>query len=287
MGVRKTFSNYEELLRDREVDAVIVSLPTHLHLDCARQAAEMKKDLFLEKPIAPNVEEAKEIIAVSRRNGVRVMVGYPFRFRDDFQRLKKQLDAGILGDVEIASATYVSSGPFFHRAEGYPVPVPEWWFNKTLTGGGALVDLGSHIINLLRWYFGEITDMKAHLKYRFNMDFEDGATCLARFKSGTVASITVGWFSQEYLLKLDLYGTVKHSRVANLRRNPLSTAIETMTRGTSEFHRPHFVELQYFVDCLTHDLPPSPSAEDGVKDLEAIMMAYRNRIFLKDREQEQ
>ncbi|MGD0994185.1 MAG: Gfo/Idh/MocA family oxidoreductase [Candidatus Bathyarchaeia archaeon] len=84
---------------------------------------------------------------------------------------------------------------FFHRAvENSPVPVPDWWFNTEYTGGGVLVDLGSHIINLLRWFFGEIVDVKGQFGHRFSMDFEDSAMCLARFDSGSVAVINVGWF---------------------------------------------------------------------------------------------
>ena len=186
MGVKKTYIFYEELLKDPEVDAVVIGLPTHLHLQCTQKAAESNKNIFLEKPIARNVKEAQEIISVAQRNSVKLMIGYPLRFNRSFREVKEKLDNGLLGDVENAHATYISSGPFFHRAEGYsPVPVPEWWFDKNLTGGGVLIDLGSHIINLLRWYFGEITDIKSHLGHRFNMDFEDSAMCLAKFESGT------------------------------------------------------------------------------------------------------
>lgn len=280
-GVKKTYTNYEELLRDPEVDAVIIALPTHLHAQCVMHAAEAKKHIFLEKPIARNVEEAKEIILASRRNSVKLMVGYPLRFKTDFRALKQQVDSGIFGDIEIAHATYVSCGPFFHRAEGYaPVPVPEWWFNKDLTGGGVLIDLGSHMINLLRWYFGDITDIKSQLGHRFNMDLEDSAICLARFESGTRAMITVGWFAQKNQLDVRFFGTVDHANVQQRLQNPLVTAIQMLTTGRSKFFQPHFAELQYFVTCLRKDLPLSPSGEDGLKDLEAISLAYKNQITL-------
>ncbi|MGD0072667.1 MAG: Gfo/Idh/MocA family oxidoreductase [Candidatus Bathyarchaeia archaeon] len=51
------------------------------------------------------------------------------------------------------------------------LPVPDWWFNTVYTGGGVLVDLGSHIINLLRWFFGEIVEIKGQFGHRFSMDF--------------------------------------------------------------------------------------------------------------------
>lgn len=281
-GVKKTFTNYQELLREPEIDAVIIALPTHFHVQCAIDAAEAKKHIFLEKPIARNVDEAKEIISASKRNSVKLMVGYPLRFMTELCTIKKQINNGVFGDIEIAHATYVSSGPFFHRADGYaPVPVPEWWFNKELTGGGVLIDMGSHMINLARWYFGEITDIKSHLGHRFNMDLEDSAICLAKFESNVRAVITLGWFSQKNQLELKLFGTINHATIQQRLQNPLNTAAQMLTTGTSKFFQPHFAELQYFENCLCKDLVPSPSGEDGLKDLEAIMLAYKNQISFK------
>lgn len=281
-GVKKTFNSYNDLLKEPEIDAVIIGLPTHLHLQCAREAAEAGKDIFLEKPMARNVEEAKEIVSVTQRNSVKLMMGYPMRFNKEFGSIKEKMEKGLIGDVENAHATFISSGPFFHRAEGHaPVPVPDWWFNKELTGGGVLVDMGSHMINLLRWYFGEITDVRSHLGYRFNMDFEDSAMCLAKFDSGTVALINVGWFSQGYALKLDFFGSAKNVSAQHSPSNPLVTAVQMLATGTSKFYQAHLDELRYFVDCIINDLLPSSSGQDGLKDMEAISLAYKNQISLK------
>ena len=281
-GVKKTFNSYSELLKDSEVEAVIIGLPTHLHLQCSREAAEAGKDIFLEKPMGRNVEEAKEIILAVQRNSVKLMMGYPMRFNEKFGVVKEKIEKGLIGDVESAHATYISTGPFFHRAEGYaPVPVPDWWFNKELTGGGVLVDMGSHIINLMRWYFGEITDIKGLFGHRFNMDFEDSAMCLAKFDSGTVALINVGWFSQGYTCRLDFFGSVKSESAQHSPQNKLVAGIQMLTTGKMQFYQGHFDELRYFLNCIINDLPPSSSGQDGLKDLEAISLAYKNQISLQ------
>jgi myo-inositol 2-dehydrogenase/D-chiro-inositol 1-dehydrogenase len=281
-GIKKTFTSYEQLLKEPDIDAVIIALPTQLHLQCTKHAAEAGKHIFLEKPIARTSEEAKEIVGVAQKNSVKLMMGYPLRFNKTFRELKTKMESGTLGDIEVAYATFISSGPFFHRADGHsPLPVPEWWFNKELTGGGALVDLGSHIIDLCRWYFGEITSIKSHLGYRFNLDFEDSAICLTKFESGTTAVITAGWFLQGYQLKIELFGTVDHAFAQHRPRNRLLAATQMLTTGKSEFHRPHFDELQYFANCLIKDSSPSPSGQDGLKDLEAISQAYKNQIRLR------
>jgi predicted dehydrogenase len=282
VGVKKTFNSYEQLLKDPEIDAVIIALPTHLHLQCAKRAAEEKKHIFLEKPIARNVQEAQEIVSVAKRNFVKLMIGYPLRFNSAFSSLREKIKNGTLGDVEIARATNISSGPFFHRMQDYaPIPVPEWWFNKKLTGGGVLIDLGSHMINLLRWYFGEISDIKSYLSYRFSLDFEDSATCLAKFESGTLGVISVGWFSQVLNEQVELFGTVQHAKTQHRAPSRIVAGAQMLMTGRSTFFIPHLTELQYFAKCLEDDLSPSPSGEDGLKDLEAIAQAYKNEISLE------
>ncbi|MCW4000983.1 MAG: Gfo/Idh/MocA family oxidoreductase [Candidatus Bathyarchaeota archaeon] len=281
MGVKVTYSDYMELLKNPQLDAVIIALPTHLHLKCARDAAEAKKHVFLEKPIAVTVEDAKEVISCTERNGVKLMLGYPMRFNQHFLKLKADMEEGLIGDVENAHATYICAGPFVTHADGHgPVPVPEWWFNPLSTGGGVMVDLGCHIINLMRMLFGEIVDIQGQFGYRYRMDFEDSAMCLARFESGTLAVINVGWYSQEYTLRLDLLGSVRNVSVAHMPPKSVPAMYQMLTRGISSFNMPHFDELQYFVNCLRSDTAPSPTGLDGLRDIEAIVKAYKNRINL-------
>jgi UDP-N-acetylglucosamine 3-dehydrogenase len=281
-GVKKTYTDYKDMLKDPQIDAVIIALPTHLHARCAIETAEAHKDIFLEKPMARTPEEANAILSAAERNSVKLMIGYPYRFFNRFCEIKEEISSGQLGDIEGVNAAYLGSGPFLHRAEGHiPIPVPDWWFNKRLTGGGALIDLGSHIIDLLRMFFGEITEIKSLLGYRFNMDFEDSAICIAKFSSGTVAQMNVGWYSQEYFFKVDLFGSVKNCSITHAPSSPLSTVVQMLTSGRSKFYQPHFDELQYFVDCLTNDVEPSPSGYDGLRNVEAISSAYKNQIILK------
>ena len=279
MGVKNTFTDYQELLRTPNLDAVIVSLPTYLHADCAQAAAEARKDIFLEKPLARNTDEGKRIVTVVRRNGVKLMIGYDMRYDPPFVALKRKILDGVLGEVLIAYGTLIGSGPFSERAEsGVPSPTPSWWFDSRLTGGGALIDLGCHLINLFRWYFGEICDIKSHFGHRFNMDSEDNAICFARFEAGQLATINVGWFSQENQAKVELYGTAKHAIACHSHQSPIRTAIDLMTRS-SRIRKGYFEEIRHFVHCVEQDLRPITSGEDALKDLEAISEAYKSGIF--------
>ena len=282
MSVKSAFSNYQQLLENPDVDAVIISLPTYLHLSCAQKSAEAGKDIFVEKPLARNVADGKEIISAAKRNGVKLMVGYQFRFSSAFRDLRYKIRTGVLGEVQIAYATNIGSGPFYLRTEGYlPRPVPSWWFTKELTGGGALIDMGCHMINLLRWYFGEVTDVKSYLGYRLNLDFEDHAICLAKFAAGQTAIINVGWFSRESQIKVELLGTVKHAFAAHNPQNRIITALQLLTTKSCKYNLPYLRELEHFVHCVRHDLQPSPSGNDALKDLETISLAYTNGRTLK------
>jgi len=283
MGVRRAFQDYNELLKERTIDAVIIALPNFLHESCAKAVAAAGKDIFMEKPLARNVAEGKEILSATKKNGTKLMVGYVLRFYGPFRSLKEKIESGVLGEVEMVYASKIDSGPFIHRSDGHaPVPVPSWWFKKELTGGGALLDQGCYLINLLRWYFGEVVDIKSYLGHRFNMDFEDHAICMAKFKCGTIALLKVGWFSKESQTKVELLGTVKHA-VADLSpSNKIISAIQLLTGITPRFDIPYLSELQHFVHCVREDLPPSPSGNEALRDLEIISMAYNNQISLNE-----
>jgi len=283
-GIKNIQTEYNNLLDDEGIDAVIISVPNFLHLECAKNAAEAGKDIFLEKPLARNVMEGKQILSHVKRAGVKLMVGYPSRFHKPFTRLRNDIKSGILGDIQIASATNISAGPFSPRGEmGRPAPVPTWWFKKELMGGGALLDLGIHPISLFKWYFGDVTDVKSCLRYRFNMDFEDHAVCFLRFKDGPIATVNVGWFSKDSRVSIELYGTVKHASIVRSSPSVLDTVIDDIRRKLGKIEHSierYYRELQYFVDCVSSDTPPSPTGEEGLSDLRIISKAYENAFQL-------
>lgn len=276
IGVKHTSKDYADLLKNPEVDAVVISLPTFLHAEAAINAAEKGKSLLVEKPIAGNVSDAERVLSCARANGVKLMVGYPLRFSIPFTMLKDKIEQGVLGDVQLATMVHVGSGPFFSRAETAhtPKPVPSWWFDKKCTGGGALMDLGVHGINLLKWYFGDVQDVWSYLGHRFNLDLEDHATCILKFKNGTIGVLNVGWFARYHEMRVDLQGTVDQAYATSkppsmyyyVKR--LFTPIDSSTG--------FFRELDYFANCIISDVTPSPSGEEGVEDLRTISAAYGN-----------
>lgn len=277
-GVKKLYKNYSELLEDDKIDAVIISLPNFLHYEGVLNAAEAGKDILLEKPLARNIEEGKLIESCVKKNSIKLMMGYNTRFHPAFVELYKKIEAGYLGEVITMNGTNISNGPFssLGNSEG-PVPVNSWWFDKELTGGGALIDLGPHLISVLNWYFGEVKESKAFLGYTFNLDVEDTATCVIKYKNGPIATVNVGWFSKETTVSLQLFGTSKHHKISLAPSNTTEKVYRDIkSKFSTKNKKSIYNELEYFVDCIAKNIQPVPSVDDGLKVLSAISMGYNN-----------
>ena len=281
IGIKNIYTNYEEIIKDKNIDALIISLPNFLHKDCAIAAAEAGKHIFIEKPLARNILEGEEICTSIEHSDVKGMVGYPLRFDKRYIDLKADIENGIFGAVITASTSNISSGPFSSRGQlGRPVPVPSWWFDKELLGGGALLDLGVHSVNLFRYYFGDVIETHSQLGYRFNMDLEDHAVCIMKFKSGTLATIKVGWFSSDIIRSLEINGTIKN--ISFIQSSPsklkiISSDIKKKLGLTNEYNS-FYHEINYFIDCLNLGIQPIPSVDEGLMDLKIISEAYNNQL---------
>lgn len=282
MGIDNVYEDYKEMLDKADIEAVLVGLPNFLHLECAEYAAELGKHILMEKPLARNPEEGKKILDVAEKNNVKLMVGYPLRFSDYLIEAKKFIDDGELGFVKNIHAVKVGVGPYFHRdSEGHPVRVPEWWFSKELTGGGVLLDTGVHMINLLRWYFGDITKIYGAFGYNYSLEVEDQAICTMEFENGTRGCLTLNWTSNKDHTSIDLYGTTSSKSIFKKPTSKPITALQ-MLLGTSKFYLPFMREIENFSDAVLNDDLPEPSGLDGYKDLVAIDKAYNNIITIFD-----
>jgi UDP-N-acetylglucosamine 3-dehydrogenase len=278
LGVPNLYANYRDLIEKSDVDAVIIALPTHLHAESAMLAAEYGKHILLEKPLARDSNEGKTILQAKNKYNVKLMIGYPALFVDENKRLKAKIESGELGEIQMIYALNLGSGPFVHREDtGAPVPVSSWWWKKEFTGGGALYDLGSHMISLARWYFGDVTDASSHLGYRFKLEQEDHAVCLLRFKGGQKGVVVVGWFSQQPERRIEVYGTAGFAST-EYPESRITKIVQLMLRKPLSFQVPYLNEVQHFVDSIEKNEQPLSSGEDALKDIEVIEAAYANQV---------
>ena len=207
----KTYDDYCKLIDAEELDAVIISLPNFLKKEGVSYAAEKGLDIFLDKPISRNFAEAQEMIGKVEKENVRMMVGVNYRYFPCVQKLKRKLDSGEIGDAVIATSELVLNGPISHAV--VPVPVPEWWLSKDLAGGGALLDLGYHLIDVLCWLMGDFDVAYSSLGHRLHLPVEDAGTIVLKSKNNDATGIVnVGWFSKsifpDFNFRINVHGTV-------------------------------------------------------------------------------
>ena len=138
----KVYEDYKELLKDETIDVVHVCTPNRSHSFITVDALEAGKHVMCEKPMAINSAEAKKMLDAAERTGKKLTIGYQNRFRDDSLYLKAEAEADTLGDVYYAKATAIR-----RRA------VPTWgvFLNEYEQGGGPLIDIGTHALDLTLW----------------------------------------------------------------------------------------------------------------------------------------
>ena len=138
----KVYTDYKELLKDENIDVVHVCTPNRAHSLITVDALEAGKDVMCEKPMAINSAEAKKMLDAAKRTGRLLSIGYQSRFREDSAYLKTEAEKGTFGDIYFAKATALR-----RRA------VPTWgvFLNEYEQGGGPLIDIGTHALDLTLW----------------------------------------------------------------------------------------------------------------------------------------
>ena len=198
-GARACLS--EEELLDSGIDAVYVATPVHLHLPQVTRAAEAGKHVFCEKPLALNVEEARRMVDVCRASGVKLGAALMMRFHAQHQAAAGMVRSGRLG------------APVFARAQlscWYP-PIPEAWRqNPAAGGGGSLMDLGAHCLDLLEMFFGPIKGVMCMIANQVQAyASEDTAVVLVEFNNGArgVVDVLFNVPDTSSRNRLELYGS--------------------------------------------------------------------------------
>lgn len=173
----KLYESADDLLADKSVDAVYIGIPTYQHCEAVVRAAQAGKHIFCEKPMALNLEECDRMIEVCRKKSVKLSFGFMMRYHAAHQKIMVMVKNHEIGQ------------PVMGRAEltcWFP-DIPGAWRQKIeKAGGGALIDMGTHCLDLLEFFFGraqEVCGFRNTLTHNYS-PVEDTATFLLRFKSG-------------------------------------------------------------------------------------------------------
>lgn len=294
LGVRNLYENYNDMFKSHpNLDAVIMSMPNFLHLTSIQSALESGFNVFTEKPLANNSEECRKIVSLVRKSGKKLMIGHNCRFYEVTKTMRHQLDKGFIGDLEVVTAEEVINGPFAHPY--VPAPVSEWWFDPKKAGGGVLLDVGYHMIDLFRFFAGDARVLYSYVGHRLNLQVEDSAIVMLQSTStGAKGIVNVGWYERTIFPRFDfrviLHGNAGYSSSDDLvPKNLYSFAakegVKNVLRRISGrkinplrytyFYEAYYKELSHFFECIKTDCDPSVSATDGLKTIEIIENAYQ------------
>ena len=138
-AIARSFGSYEDLLADRDVDAVYIPLPNSLHCEWSIRAAQAGKHVLCEKPLAATAGEARAMFDAARRHGVHLVEGYPYRAQPQTRKMRELLDAGVIGDIRLMQASF-----------GFTLGAGENIRLRPDLAGGALMDVGSYPVSLVR-----------------------------------------------------------------------------------------------------------------------------------------
>jgi len=199
----ETYEDYEAMLSEARLDAVLVATPSRSHVGMVQAAMERGLHVFCEKPLSLDPAEAGRLADFAARRGLVTQVGYHNRFVGAFREVKALLDAGAIGQV-----THV-----FGEAYGPVVLKPKGrtWRSRRSEGGGCLYDYAAHVINLINWYVGEPTGVGGTVLPRvFSQETDDGTFSTLYFSEGKTGQVSVNWSDESYrkmTTRINVWGT--------------------------------------------------------------------------------
>jgi predicted dehydrogenase len=200
----KLFEDYKDLLKSGLVDAVIVCTPSVMHYDVCKMAAELGINVFCEKPFTTSPAQAKELADLFEQKGLVNQVGYVYRFDVVFNKVKEILEQGLIGRVCHTNVQFLSSTISKMKPE-------KGWRSKRENGGGATYEMGSHVIDLMEFFFGKPQKIiGTQMNQVYSEAVEDIAEAQMLYANGMSANIHVNWSDYTYrkpMLKLDIHGT--------------------------------------------------------------------------------
>ena len=281
----KAFSDYKEVLKLEDIDAISVCLPNYLHAPVSIDALNTGKHVICEKPMATSKEEAEAMINAAKRNDKKLMIAHNQRFVASHQKAKEIIESGKIGKIYSFKTTFGHPGP-----EGWSVDgAGSWFFNKEKAFIGAMGDLGVHKADLMRYLLGEFTEVGAFIETnaKQNTDVDDNAVCILRTESGIIGTLAASW---AYMSGGD-NSTIIYGEKGTLRleADPEYSLIEEYRDGSVVYHKLDKIQtnedggqstshvINHFVDCIVENKEPLINGEEGMKSLKIILAALESK----------
>jgi predicted dehydrogenase len=195
----KIFDNWLELINSPNIDIVIVATPHNLLSKITIAAIEAKKNVLVEKPGGCNSKDLLSMIKKAAKNKVKVHVGFNHRYHPSLIKARKLVNDGVIGELMFIRARYGHGGRI-----GYE---KEWRLNPKLSGGGELIDQGIHLIDLSRWFLGELVNVHGYAcNYFWNSQVEDNGFMTLKTKENKVAFLHASCTEWKNIFSMEIYG---------------------------------------------------------------------------------
>jgi len=278
------YDRLDEFLSHRPMEAVVIGSPSGLHAEQGIAAVERGLHVLVEKPIDVRGDRANALVAASARAGVRLGVIFQDRAKPAFMRLRDAIREGGLGEMLLASA----SVKWYRPPEYYSAS--RWRGTLALDGGAALINQGSHTVDLLRWLLGPVVRVKALVATRMHaIEGEDVALALLEFGSGVVATFEATTCAfPGYPRRLELTGTAGtvvvqgDEVVAADLRVPRPDLVSASARPATENAASpivsdvsaHAAVIQDFAEAIRDGRAPLCDGRDGAASLAVVEAIY-------------
>ena len=188
----KTYRDYKEMIKKENLDLIYIATSTSLHTKMAKDCVNCGMPFFVEKPLGISVDDCLPLLDAVKQQPVINMVGYCKHFVDTFRKAKEIIDSDTLGDlIYFNSSMYVSQ--LFSKGKG-------WRYKKESSGGGVLNTLAAHLIDLLLWFFGDVSLVEGNIKSYYSRDVEDFVHSYLLFKSGLEGYLDTSWSVRNHRL---------------------------------------------------------------------------------------
>ena len=299
-GVRKVYTDYKEMLKDAEINTISVCTPNSMHASMSIDALEAGKHVICEKPLSVNAADAQRIVDAAAKSDKKFMVAFCYRFREDAQLMKKFVEGGELGRIYYAKTAWL-------RRRGIP-GFGGWFTTKELSGGGPLIDLGVHMLDLTLWLMGNPRAVSVSgSAYAEFGPYGRGAGGYGRDKNlggkYDVEDLAIG------LIKLENGATLhlEASWATNIEKDGgHSTLIGTeggaclnFAEGGFKLHKEmyghqvdvlpvvkagsgHKDEMAHFVKCIQEDKAPTATGEQGLEIMRILDAIYESAATGKE-----
>ena len=285
-GIEHQFDSLEAALEKIEFDAVVITTPTPTHLPLAALAAENRKHIFLEKPMALTIAECDSILAVVEKNSVFLQLGFMRRFDPEFVAAFQRIEAGEIGQ------------PMMIKTNTHGPGLPPAWARDLKTSNGMLAEVNSHDWDTLRWFMGsnlervytEVANFKGPANQVDTPNFYDNVLVNVKFESGALGMLSgICPCGYGYDARVEIVGEKGIMQIGELKGQAVVVCTDRdhglvtpiFRTWPERFKWAYINELSHFVACIQDETPPRAGGMDGRWAVAGVLAGTKS--FLEQR----